>query len=55
MLINPEALQGTLPFGLLWRLHDVGMVDQIIGSWGLTQQLPAPLPTPEVSVDGTES
>ena len=35
------------PFGFLWRLHYIGMIDKIIGHWWLIQSL-APLPSPEI-------
>lgn len=49
--INPEAFQLNC-FGLLWRLHSAGMIDEIIGHWRLTWS-PAPLPFLEVG-DGAE-
>lgn len=41
------------PFGFLWRPHDEGMIDEIVGYWWLIQPL-APLPSLEIG-GGTES
>ena len=47
-------LSEPCPFGFLWRLHYLGMVDQITSHWQLIQ-LPAPLSSWGVRVVGTES
>lgn len=42
------TLSEPLPFGFLWRLHYLGMLDYIIGHWQLLIQPPAFLLSPEV-------
>lgn len=43
LLTNPEAPE-PLWLGLLWRLHYVGMVDQVIDHWWLNQSPSLSLP-----------
>ena len=44
---QPEPVR-TGSFGVLWRLHNLGMIDQILGHWWLILP-PAPLPFPQRS------
>lgn len=46
-----HKLSKSLPFGFLWRLHHIGMVNEIIGHWQLVPS-PAPLPSLWVGKDG---
>lgn len=44
---QPRRCQNPVTEGVLWRLHYIGLIDEIINHWGFIQSL-APLPSLEV-------
>ena len=48
-------LPKSYSFGFLWRLHDIGMIDEITGHWLLTDSTSSPSPLPGSQKGATES